>query len=147
MSKKENYGNVYLDWGNYPMGAHHDMGGCPATAAPPLADAEDVARAAHAHATAEQRGGNNPYQFESCPERLRYEIGTGCMNPACHCKNCQGDCKCGAGGSIVEGFGGNITILGHDLRFWLIAVGVAALVYMLMSGKPLKIPKLPKLFK
>lgn len=132
--KKEQYGPVRLDWGVSPLGEHHDMGGCPATGAPEGPTAHEVARVAHYKRNMEQRGGNNPYEFEKCPERLRYEVGTGCMNPGCMCHNCQGDCKCNKQGGLVEGF----QVMGQSLQFWLVAALVAYLVYTYMSKKPRK---------
>ena len=131
--KKEQYGPDRLDWGVFPISEHHDAGGCPADGGELGTPAEgDVARVAHYKRNMEQRGGNNPYQFEECPDRLRYEVGTGCMNPGCMCHNCQGDCKCTKQGKLVKGF----TILGKDLKFWLVAIVVAWLVYYYMSKKP-----------
>lgn len=136
MSLIENYGMVPLDWGTYPMGLQHDSGGCPAPgAAASPASPEELARVAQRQANTSMRGGNNPYQFEKCPSQLRYEIGTGCMNPACQCQNCQGDCKCTKGGAIVEGFLGGM-LGGQSPQFWLVAVIVAVLVYMYLNGKP-----------
>lgn len=137
--KKEQYGPVRLDWGVYPMGEQYDMGGCHAGAGDGGdmmhgPSHEEEARVAHYKHNMEQRGGNNPYQFEACPERLRYEVGTGCMNPGCMCHNCQGDCKCTRQGRLTEGF----SVLGHDLKFWLIAGLVAYLVYHFMSKKSRK---------
>lgn len=129
---KEKYGPVRLDWGMMPIAASNDLGGCPSGVADaPTADAQDHARVAHYKRNMEQRGGNNPYQFEQCPERLRYEVGTGCMNPGCMCKNCHGDCKCTKQGGLVEGF----SLLGRDLKFWLVAAVVAFIVYKYLNGK------------
>lgn len=133
--KREHYGAVRLDWGTYPLGTHHDAGGCPVDQPAELARPDELARVAHYKRNMEQRGGNNPYQFEGCPERLRYEVGTGCMNPACMCRNCHGDCKCNK--NVVEGFG-DMTILGRDLKFWLIAGAVAFLTYRLLGGKKMR---------
>ena len=97
--KKENYGRVRLDWGQYPLEAQADMGGCygdEGLALPPV-DEEAAQRRSHYLANMSQRAGNNPHQFENCPERLKYEVGTGCMNPACMCQNCQGNCMCTKG--------------------------------------------------
>ena len=129
--KRENYGAVLLDWGSYPLGEQQDMGGCPADHPAEAASPDDLARVAHYKRNMEQRAGNNPYQFEACPERLRYEVGTGCMNPGCMCHNCQGDCKCTKQGRLVEGF----TVMGQDLKFWLIAGVVGLLVYKYLSKK------------
>lgn len=133
--KKEQYGPVRLDWGVYPLGSHQDMGGCPDGGIADGPTPDELARVAYAKRNMEQRGGNNPYQFEACPERLRYEVGTGCMNPGCMCHNCQGDCKCTKQGGLMEGFG---MLMGHDLKFWLIAAVVAYLVYTYMSKKARK---------
>lgn len=131
---EEHYGPARLDWGTYPLGIEHDMGGCAGERhAFDEVDAGDARRLAHSKKTMEERGGNNPYAFESCPERLRYAIGTGCMNPACHCYNCHGDCKCGANGAIVEGF----AVAGRDWKFWAVALLVAWIVYKYMGGKKL----------
>lgn len=135
MSLRENYGMVDLDWGSYPLGEHLDMGGCGADQGAAVADAADAARAAYAQKTQEERGGNNPYDFEECPSRLRYEIGTGCMNPACHCKNCHGSCACGSDGVLVEGFGLDTMFLGRDLKFWAVALLVAYVVYCMLNKK------------
>ena len=132
-NKKEQYGQVRLDWGSAPMDESHDMGGCPATGIPEGPTPEEVARVSHYKKNMEQRGGNNPYEFENCPSRLRYEVGTGCMNPQCMCHNCQGDCKCNKG--LTEGFIGRVMIMGHDLKFWAVTVLVAYLVYKYMSKK------------
>ena len=130
--KRENYGAVLLDWGSYPLGEQQDMGGCPADHPAEAASPDDLARVAHYKRNMEQRAGNNPYQFESCPDRLRYEVGTGCMNPGCMCHNCHGDCKCTKQGALVEGFNG---IFGMDLKSLLIVGVVGYLTYTLFTGK------------
>jgi len=130
--KREAYGPVRLDWGVYPLGEQYDDGGCPAGGRIDRPSASQRARVAHYKHNMEQRGGNNPYEFEACPQRLRYEVGTGCMNPGCMCHNCQGDCKCTKQGGLVEGF----SVLGKDMKFWIVAIAVAYLFYYYMMKKP-----------
>jgi len=129
--KKEQYGQVRLDWGPSPLGGEHDMGGCPSSSVIDGPTPEEQARVAYSKRNMEQRAGNNPFMFEQCPDRLRYAIGTGCMNPSCNCFNCQGNCKCGA-----ESFVGG-SFMGHDLKFWLIVGVVAYFVYIYMSKRKL----------
>ena len=130
--KREQYGPIRMDWGVYPLGEQHDDGGCPAEGKFDQVTASQRARVAQSKHNMEMRGGNNPYEFEACPKRLRYEVGTGCMNPGCMCHNCQGDCKCTKQGGLVEGF----SVLGKDMKFWIVAIAAAYLFYYYMSKKP-----------
>lgn len=137
--KKENYGRVRLDWGQYPIHELNDMGGCHGDegSALPDVDPQAAARTAHAMQNMTQRGGNNPYQFENCPERLKYEVGTGCMNPACHCPNCQGDCHCAAGmahkSKMLQALKAKMSagprLMGKPVTFWLVVGVLAYLLY------------------
>jgi len=94
---REGYGAENLEWGVYPVGLEFDAGGsCDEACIAPAAVAADVARGNYYKRNMEQRGNNNPYLYETVPQRLRYAYGTGCMNPDCKCQNCQGSCMCGA---------------------------------------------------
>lgn len=97
----------------FPFHLSFDNGGCQYPedcGEPPLpSDAEDR-RARCVQLRAVQRGGNNPHQFECCPEKKI--VGTGCMNPSCNCKDCQGDCVCATGGEQVEGFSVGVSSCG-----------------------------------
>lgn len=128
--KKENYGDVKLDWGVYPMGLEYDGGGCAGDEGAPLADSANAARAANAQRNIEQRGTNNAFQYEACPERLRYAVGTGCMNPMCKCPNCQGDCKCMRPGMMMMG-------RKHGLLFWVLVIVAIWLFYTQVYKKGL----------
>jgi hypothetical protein len=77
------------------MGLEFDSGGnCDEACIAPAATAEAVERANHYKRNMEERGNNNPYLYETVPQRLRYAYGAGCMNPDCKCVNCQGSCLC-----------------------------------------------------
>lgn len=115
---KEEYGDVKLDWGVYPIGLQYDDGGCEGDDGAPLADGQSIDRAMASKRNTQQRGGNNAYKFESTPVPLQYAIGTGCMNPMCKCPNCQGDCKC------MKMFTGR-----HGIMFWAILVIGGWLLY------------------
>lgn len=123
--KKEQYGNVDLDWGVYPMGLQYDDGGCSGDSYAPPADSGTANRAAMSLRNMQQRGSNNAYQYEDVPERLQYAVGTGCMNSMCKCPNCQGDCKC-MRGMMKQGFAG------HGWLFWLVVLVAVWLLYKRM---------------
>jgi hypothetical protein len=89
----------------YPIHLSYDVGGCqyPEDCGElSLPSDQEDRRARCSQLRAVQRGGNNPNEWECCPQKKI--VGTGCMNSSCNCKDCQGDCVCEAGGEQVEGF-------------------------------------------
>lgn len=141
MSLIENYGVPDLNWGTYPIDISLDSGGGCSNC--PLKEASDNEkhRVACNMKRAVERGGNNPYDFQACPKNDTV-YGTGCMNPGCMCKNCQGDCVCShlGGGEVREGFVDYFA--NRDIKFWLGLVGVAFLAYYVVKERPFK-----KMFK
>ena len=94
----EGYGDPHLHPGDYPDSSAYNTGGCMMEPHMGAASCDDVARANERKKHMEQRAGNNPFVYEDIPKYAQqgFIVGTGCMNPGCHCKNCQGDCYCGA---------------------------------------------------
>lgn len=89
----------------YPIHLSYDVGGCqyPQDCGEvPLPTDQEERRARCNLIRSVERGGNNPNDFECCPQKKI--VGTGCMNPSCNCKDCQGDCVCEVGGEQIEGF-------------------------------------------
>ncbi len=99
---KEGYGDPHLHHGYYEDSSDYNTGGCNFEPHTGPATCDDIARANERKTNMEQRAGNNPFVFEEIPKFAHqgFVVGTGCMNPECHCKNCQGDCLCQQDGMV-----------------------------------------------
>lgn len=92
----ETYGDPHLHPGIYEDGSAYNSEGCILEPSVSAATCDDILRAKERKAHMEQRAGNNPFDFQEIPKYAQkgFIVGTGCMNSACHCKNCHGDCLC-----------------------------------------------------
>ena len=139
----EQYGNPMLTWGNYPLSAQHNSGGCPGGCQlPKVNDCAQKSQKAHERNMGmEQRGGNNPFDFQDAPLFTQHEVGTGCYNSKCKCDNCHGDCLCDSKGDVLVNNG--IGPIMHSNNFehndgnqndalnWLMMIGLAYFIYNL----------------
>jgi hypothetical protein len=145
---KEHYGNPRLVWGYYPLSADYNSGGCVGNMCGPDQLPIDPVAQARAHErtqTVEQRGGNNPIDFQEMPAYTQHEVGTGCYNANCHCKDCHYDCMCDDHGHLVGNSGRKVTINPHpfnmipqlphgveDAFTWLAYIAIAVFLYKLI---------------
>lgn len=138
----ENYGNPRLIWGYYPLSADYNSGGCIGGCGVPLsADPLDIARAAERKLGMEQRGGNNPFDFQEQQAYTQHEVGTGCYNTNCKCNNCHGDCLCDNNGAIIANNGLGPIVASpntntyddqNDALTWLGMIALAYFIYKLL---------------
>lgn len=113
---------------SYPVHAALDNGGCPGShTLQSWTDGQTDAALYEQRKSMEQRGGNNPYQFKQCPDSVTSLVGTGCMNPACRCASCHGDCTCDSP-QLAEGFCG-AEVLGMGLGKWVLLAVAAWIAY------------------
>jgi len=113
---KEHYGNPQLAWGYYPLSADYNSGGCVGNmCGPDMLPIDPTAQALAAERTQsmEQRGGNNPIEFQNQPAYTQHEVGTGCYNANCHCKDCHSDCMCDKHGHLIGNSGRAVTMNPH----------------------------------
>lgn len=148
---KEHYGNPHLVWGYYPLSADYNSGGCVGDMCGPgqlPVDPAAQALAAERKSTMEQRGGNNPIEFQQYPAYTQHEVGTGCYNANCNCKNCHYDCMCDKHGHLVGNSGRKVTMNPHaalgsmfglsmnqgmqDALTWIMYIALAWFVYKLL---------------
>lgn len=97
----ENYGPVHLHPNEYPIHENEQamhkckLGMYPcddfASNTPDWQSCTHQGPFAMSHATNPSKRYGHPSDMAS-----NNEAGTGCMNLSCMCKNCHGDCKCGA---------------------------------------------------
>ena len=108
MSQKkviENYGDIHLHPGYYPMAEEYDLGGCfdgNKGGCLEMPSAQERARVAERKLIMEQRGMNNPLKYVEAPLYTHYATGTGCMNRTCQCKDCSGLCSCPKTGCAAQ---------------------------------------------
>ena len=144
---KEHYGNPRLIWGYYPLSADYNLGGCVGDMCGPggiPVDPEAQARAHERTIGMEQRGGNNPIQFQQQPAYTQHEVGTGCYNANCHCKDCHSDCLCDKKGNLLGDSGRAVTFAPQgmmnqgmmnqgmeDAFTWISYIALALVIYKL----------------
>lgn len=80
-------------------------------------------------------------RYKSADDNGNYQVGVGCMNLNCMCKNCHGDCKCGncqaPQQALVENFGlgCGCTVDNATMTYLVLGLGLFAFWFFYLKKK------------